>query len=138
MTQVASGGRVRTATVYTGDGQFTDYTNAAGAITPALETYALGPNPLQRIGSNTTAKSFSFSLRSTLAFVRPGSNIPVPTPRSGDLPPQNVSTTQIPSGQTASGGIVRPPTHLGVRASAIAVVPKAVYRPDPESLGNDK
>jgi hypothetical protein len=138
VSQTATGGRVRTATVYTGDGQFTDYTNAAGAITPALETYALGPNPLQRIGSNTTAKSFSFSLRSTLAFFRPGSNIPVPTPRSGDLPLQNVSTTQMPSGQTASGGIVRPPTHLGVRASAVAVVPKAVYRPDVESLGNDK
>lgn len=138
MTQVATGGRVRTATVYTGETQFTDYTNAAGAITPALETYALGPNPLQRIGTNTTAKSFIFSLRSTLTFVRQGSNIVVDTLLSGDRPLQNVSTTQMPSGQTASGGIVRPPTHLGVRASAVAVIPKAVYRPDPESLGNGK
>ena len=57
-TQTARGGRVRTATVYTGEGQRTDFTNAAGVITPALETWALGPNPLQRIGSNTTAKMF--------------------------------------------------------------------------------
>lgn len=134
VTQVATGGRVRTATVYTGDGQFTDFTNAAGSITPALDTYALGPNPLQRIGTNTTAKSFSFSLLSTLSFVRPGTNIPVGAPRS--LPSQNVSTTHMPSGQTAAGGIVRPPTHLGVRAAAVAVVPKAVYRPDPSSLDN--
>ena len=138
VTQVATGGRVRTATVYTGDGQFTDYTNAAGSITPALETYALGPNPLQRIGTNTTAKSFIFSLRSTLTFVRQGSSIVVDTPLSGNRPLQNVSTTQMPSGQTASGGIVRPPTHLGVRAAAVAVIPKAVYRPDPSSLDNGK
>jgi hypothetical protein len=136
VTQVATGGRVRTATVYTGDGQFTDFTNAAGSISPALDTYALGPNPLQRIGTNTTAKSFIFSLRPTLTFVRQGTNIVVDTPLSGNRPLQNVSTTQMPSGQSAAGGIIRPPTHLGVRASAVAVVPKAVYRPDPSSLGN--
>ena len=134
-TQTARGGRVRTATVYTGEGQRTDFTNAAGIITPALETWALGPNPLQRIGSNTTAKMFIFSVDSEVEFRRLGSPAIVSTI---DIPPLTVSTTQIPSGQTASGGIIRPPTHLAVRAAAVAAIPKAVYRIANPDAGNDK
>jgi hypothetical protein len=133
--QTAGAGRVRTATVYTGEGQPTDFTNAAGVITPALETWALGSNPLQRIGTNSTAKSFSFSAASTVYFVRPGTAAEISA-----LPTQslNVSTTQIPSGQTASGGFIRPPTHLAVRAAAVAAVPKAVYRIPNPNTGNGK
>lgn len=134
-TQTARGGRVRTATVYTGEGQRTDFTNAAGVITPALETWALGPNPLQRIGSNTTAKMFIFSVDSVVEFRRLGSPAIVSTI---DSPPLTVSSTQIPSGQTASGGIIRPPTHLAVRAAAVAAIPKAVYRIANPEAGNDK
>ncbi|MGB5035944.1 MAG: hypothetical protein WBQ66_05010, partial [Blastocatellia bacterium] len=134
-TQTARGGRVRTATVYTGEGQRTDFTNAAGVITPALETWALGPNPLQRIGSNTTAKMFIFSVDSAVEFRRLGSPAIVSTIA---IPPLTVSSTQIPSGQTASGGIIRPPTHLAVRAAAVAAIPKAVYRIAKPDAGNDK
>ena len=124
-TQSNRGGRVRTATVYSGEGQRTDYTNAAGVITPALETCALGPNPLQRIGTNTTAKMFIFSVDSSVQFFRIGDPVPEVTE---PVPQLTVATTQIPSGQTAAGGIVRPPTHLAVRAAAVAVIPKAIYR----------
>jgi hypothetical protein len=131
------GGRVRTATVYSGEGQRTDFTNAAGVITPALETWALGANPLQRIGTNTTAKMFIFSVDSAVQFFRVGDPVPQVT---DDGPQLTVATTQIPSGQTASGGIVRPPTHLSVRAAAVAVIPKAVYRVPGEGAeaGNGK
>ncbi|MCC6743746.1 MAG: hypothetical protein IT175_07765 [Acidobacteria bacterium] len=132
-TQTTRGGRVRTATVYSGEGQRTDYTNAAGVITPALDTWALGANPLQRIGTNSTAKSFIFAVDSTVEFRRPGEAVPEVTLSSPGI---TVSTTQIPSGQTAAGGIVRPPTHLAVRAAAVAVVPKAVYRCTSEYTGN--
>ena len=86
----------------TGEGQRTDYTNAAGVITPALETWALGPNPLQRIGTNTRSGNRINKLITISCATMNGTT---PTMMSSMV---TLETPQTTLSVVPTGGVTRP------------------------------